>query len=59
MEKNYKQKIEDLGITKQKIAEKLEISNVLLSYYLNDTRPIPEHIEKKLKDILAYYESVL
>lgn len=56
---NYKDQIKSLGITKQKVAEKLGISNVLLSYYLNNVRPIPEHIEKKLKELLSMYSSVL
>jgi len=54
----YKNKLKELGITLQKVAEKIGISNVLLSYYLNGVRPMPEHIEKKLKQIISIYSEI-
>ena len=56
---NYNKIIKELGVTKQRIAERLGISNVLLSYYLNGTRPMPEHIDRKLKEIISMYQAVL
>ena len=49
---DFQQKIKEKGLLKKWIAKKIGISNVLLSYYLNGTRPMPEHIEKKLKELL-------
>lgn len=56
---NYNEAIKKLGVTKQRIAERLGISNVLLSYYLNGTRPMPEHIDKKLKELISMYQAIL
>jgi predicted transcriptional regulator len=41
-------KIEKLGVKKQFVAKKIGISRELLSYYLNEKRPMPEHIKAKL-----------
>lgn len=49
---DYKEKIKSKGFMIKWVAEKIGISNVLLSYYLNGTRPMPEHIEKRLKIFL-------
>jgi hypothetical protein len=49
---DYQKTIKDKGLVKRWIAKQIGISNVLLSYYLNNTRPMPEHIERKLKDLL-------
>lgn len=49
---DFLQKIKERGLLKKWIAKKIGISNVLLSYYLNGTRPMPEHIERKLKELL-------
>ena len=50
---DYNEKIKEKGLKKSWIANKIGISNVLLSYYLNDTRPMPEHISDKLKEVLV------
>lgn len=50
---DFNEKIKETGLKKSKIAEKIGISNVLFSYYLNGTRPMPEHIKRKLREILA------
>lgn len=50
---DYHKKIEEKGLLKKWIAKQIGISNVLLSYYLNGTRPMPEHIEKRLKTLLS------
>lgn len=44
-----KKKIEKSGLKKQYIADKLGISNVYLSYYLNERRKMPEEIKAKLR----------
>lgn len=49
---DYNERIKEKGLKKIWVANKIGISNVLLSYYINKTRPMPEHIEKKLKSIL-------
>ena len=56
---NYKDQIKDIGLTLQKVAEKIGISNVLLSYYLNDVRPMPEHIENKLRELIKVYSAIM
>jgi len=50
---NFNKVIKEKGLKKSWIAENIGISNVLLSYYLTETRPMPDHIEKSLKDLLA------
>ncbi len=45
-------KIKDKGLKKTWIAEKLEISNTLFSFYITGTRPIPEVTLRKLEMIL-------
>jgi predicted transcriptional regulator len=50
---DYKERIREKGLLKSWIAKKIGISNVLFSYYLNGTRPMPEHVEIKLKEILS------
>ena len=50
---DFNKQIQDKGLKKSWIAKQIGISNVLLSYYLNGTRPMPEHIERKLKEVLV------
>lgn len=50
---NFNEKIKEKGLKKTWIAEQIGISNVLLSYYLTGTRSMPEHIDRKLKEVLA------
>lgn len=50
---DFNERIRERGLKKSWIAKQIGISSVLLSYYLTDTRPMPEHIDRKLKDILA------
>ena len=54
---SYKEQIKNTGVTCKKIAEKLGISQVMLSHYLN-TRPMPKHIEDKLKYIIKTYSKI-
>ena len=49
---DYKEKISEKGLKINWIAKKLNISQTLLSFYLNDVRPIPMDREKQLKEIL-------
>jgi predicted transcriptional regulator len=49
---DYKKRIKELGLKKIWIANRLGISQVLFSYYITGSRPMPEHIERKLKEIL-------
>lgn len=49
---DYKEKIKEKGLVIKWVAKQVGISNVLLSYYLNNTRPMPTHIESKLKTLL-------
>ncbi len=50
---DFNTKIQEKGLKKMWIADKLGISNVMLSYYLNDTRPMPEDIKYKLEGLLS------
>lgn len=49
---DFNKKIKEKGLKKSWVAEQIGISNVLLSYYLTETRPMPDHIDIKLKEIL-------
>ena len=49
---NWKEKIQEKGLKIKWIADKIGISNVMLSYYINNTRPMPDDIEKQLNLIL-------
>lgn len=49
---NFKQKIKERGLIQKWVAKQIEIDPVLLNYYLNDVRPMPQHIADKLKSIL-------
>ena len=50
---NFNEEIKESGLKKSWIAKQIGISNVLLSYYLTGTRSMPEHIEKRLKEVLT------
>jgi len=50
---DFNEPIAEKGLKKSWVARQIGISNVLLSYYLTGTRPMPEHIEKKLKELLT------
>jgi predicted transcriptional regulator len=50
---DFNKRIKEKGLKKSWIAEQIGISRTLLSFYLNAVRPIPEHIEERLKEILA------
>lgn len=50
---NFNEVIKEKGLKKSWIAKQIGISNVLLSYYLTGTRPMPEHIEANLKEVLS------
>lgn len=49
---NYKKRIKERGLKIIWIADKLGISQPLLSMYLSGDRTMSEEIESKLKDIL-------
>ena len=50
---DYQKRIEEKGLKKNWIAKQLEISQTLLSFYLNGDRDIPEDRKQKLSKILA------
>ena len=49
---DFNEKIKEKGLKKKWVAKKIGISHILLSYYLNNVRPTPSHIEDKLKEVL-------
>lgn len=49
---NFKKKIKDKGYRISFVARQIGISDVLMSYYLNKTRPMPEHIKEKIQSFL-------
>ena len=55
---NYKEEIEKIGIKKSHIAKLMNISNTLLSFYINDNYPIPPEREKQLKSIINRFKQV-
>jgi len=50
---NYNERIEELGLKKKWIANKMGISKTLLSFYLTGTRPIPKNKKAELEKILG------
>ncbi len=46
------ERIKEKGLKKKWLAKKLLISPTALSFYLSGERPMPEHIETKLKEML-------
>tara|TARA_R110000824_G_scaffold193230_2_gene375623 strand:- start:112 stop:288 length:177 start_codon:yes stop_codon:yes gene_type:complete len=51
--KDIREKIEYKGFKKKYLAEKMGISNVTLSYYLNEKRRMPMIIKAKLIGLLG------
>lgn len=49
---NWKEKIKRKGLKINWIAEKIGIHRVMLSHYINESRPIPDEIKKQLELIL-------
>jgi len=49
---NYKDQLKALGITVKFLAIKIGVSQSTMSYYVNNTRPIPPNIEFKMREIL-------
>ena len=45
---SVKEKVKEAGVKKTWLAEKVGISNVLLSHYLNGTRQMPDHIKREI-----------
>ena len=50
---DFKKRIDERGLKKSWIAKKMGISQTLLSFYLNNDRPIPEDRKNHLTQILA------
>lgn len=50
---DYHETIMKRGLKKGWVAQQIGISQVLFSYYLNKTRPMPDHIKSKLEKVLA------
>lgn len=50
---NYNEEIKKRGLKKKWVADKIGIHQVLLSYYTNNVRPMPEEVEMKLKQLLG------
>jgi len=49
---DFKEKIKQKGIKQKWIANKLNLSDGLFSFYLSGDRTMPEDVKKKLEDIL-------
>ena len=45
--------IKDKGLKKSWIAEQIGVSNTRLSFYLTNTRPMPEEVKRDLIEILT------
>lgn len=54
-----KQQIQDLGLKQIWLAEKLEVSPVILNYWLQGTRPIPENKKTELISIIRKFENIV
>lgn len=49
----YKEMIQQRGLKITWVAKQIGISRCLLSQYINDARPMPIHIEERLKQLLG------
>jgi len=49
---DYKEKVSQSGRSVTWLAKQVGISRVLLSYYINKSRSMPEHISKQLDPLL-------
>jgi len=49
---DFKEKIKQKGIKQKWIANKLNLSDGLFSFYLSGDRTMPDDVKKKLEDIL-------
>ncbi len=49
---DFQQKIKDKGLKQGWIAKQIGVNQALLSFYLTETRPMPELIKEKLKLLL-------
>lgn len=50
---DFKKAIEDNGIKQKWVAKKIGISHVVLNYYLNGTREMPESVRENLMTLFA------
>ena len=53
----YKEQIKEAGVTVTQVAKKMGITNTYLSYFLNG-KPMPLHIEDKLKQVIKLYKDL-
>jgi hypothetical protein len=49
---DFKKAIKERGLKINWLASQLEINRVLLSYYLNGTRSMPDNVKSGLKNLL-------
>lgn len=49
---NFKKKLNELDLTVKFLANKIGVSQTMMSYYVNGTRPIPPEIEKEMIRVL-------
>lgn len=49
---DFKEKIKEKGLKQTWIAEKLDLSDALFSFYLSGDRTMPEQIRRRLVEIL-------
>ena len=50
---DFKQRIKEKGLKKGWIANQIGVSPALFSYYINNTRPMPEDVKQKLTAFLS------
>jgi len=55
---DYKKKLKDLDLTVKFLANKIGVSQTMMSYYVNDARTPPEDVERKMKDIIKAVEKI-
>lgn len=49
---DYKERLKDLGLTVKFLAQKCDVSQSMMSYYVNGSRTIPDNIEREMKRVL-------
>lgn len=49
---DYKKKLNELNLTVKFLANKLDVSQTMMSYYVNGSRSIPPDIEREMKRVL-------
>lgn len=55
---SYKDKLKNLDVTVKFLANKIGVSQTMMSYYINGTRPFPDGMKVRVDNILKAIERI-